>query len=60
MNTLSLTRQPEKELPSLFESQYCCNLNTIAIHDSELNQCFLAMQNSKYMKNLKTLSLKGC
>jgi len=37
MNSLSLTRQVETDLPVLFESQFCCNLNTIAIHDSCLN-----------------------
>lgn len=60
MTTLNLSNSSEKDLPSLFESQYCCNINTIIINDSPLKSSFIAMQNSKYLKNVKKLSLKGC
>ena len=60
MTKLELTTQPEVDFPTLFESQYCMNLNMIDISDSSLKICFEAMSNSKYLKNIKVLSLKSC
>lgn len=60
MTKLELSTQEETDLSLLFSSQYCMNLTTISISDSFLKSCFGSMSTSKYLKNIKVLSVKSC